>query len=130
MGDANDTMTEDAKLLGVTIHYTASVSSQVAINTQTGTTYTTVLTDASKLVTLNNASAITLTIPPNSSVAYPVGTKIDLLQIGAGQVTVAGGSGVTVNSTPTLKLRAQYSGATCIQYAADTWILVGDLAAS
>jgi hypothetical protein len=130
VGDANDTMTEDAKLLGVTIHYTASVSSQVAINAQTGTTYTTVLTDASKLVTLNNASAITLTIPPNSSVAYPVGTKIDLLQIGAGQVTVAGGSGVTVNSTPTLKLRAQYSGATCIQYAADTWILAGDLAAS
>jgi microcompartment protein CcmK/EutM len=130
VGDANDTMTEDAKLIGVTIHYTASVSSQVSINAQTGTTYTTVLTDASKLVTLNNASAITLTIPPNSSVAYPVGTKIDLLQIGAGQVTVAGGSGVTVNSTPTLKLRAQYSGATCIQYAADTWILAGDLAAS
>jgi len=130
VGDANDTMTEDAKLIGVTIHYTASVSSQVAINAQTGTTYTTVLTDASKLVTLNNASAITLTIPPNSSVAYPVGTKIDLLQIGAGQVTVAGGSGVTVNSTPTLKLRTQYSGATCIQYAADTWILAGDLAES
>ena len=130
VGDSNDTMTEDAKLIGVTIHYTASVSSQVSINAQTGTTYTTVLTDASKLVTLNNGSAITLTIPPNSSVAYPVGTKIDLLQIGAGQVTVAAGSGVTVNSTPTLKLRAQYSGGTCIQYAADTWIFAGDLAAS
>ena len=130
VGDSNDTMTEDAKLVGVTIHYTASVSSQVAINTQTGTTYTTVLTDASKLVTLNNGSAITLTIPPNSSVAYPIGTKIDLLQIGAGQVTVAAGSGVTVNSTPTLKLRAQYSGGTCIQYAANTWIFAGDLAAS
>lgn len=130
VGDSNDTMTEDAKLVGVTIHYTASVSSQVAINAQTGTTYTTVLTDASKLVTLNNGSAITLTIPPNSSVAYPIGTKIDLLQIGAGQVTVAAGSGVTVNSTPTLKLRAQYSGGTCIQYAADTWIFAGDLAAS
>ena len=104
--------------------------SQVSINTQTGTTYTTVAADASKLVTLNNASAITLTIPPNSSVAYAVGTKIDLAQIGAGQVTVAAGAGVTVNATPTLKLRAQYSGASCIQYAADTWILAGDLASS
>lgn len=130
VADSNDTMTEDAKLIGVTIHYNASVSSQVSINIQTGTTYTTVLTDASKLVTLNNGSAITLTIPPNSSVAYPIGTKIDLLQIGAGQVTVAGGAGVTVHSTPTLKLRAQYSGGTCIQYAANTWIFAGDLAAS
>ncbi len=104
--------------------------SQVSINTQTGTTYTTVAADASKLVTLNNGSAITLTIPPNSSVAYAVGTKIDLLQLGAGQVTVAGGSGVTINATPTLKFREQYSGASCIQYAADTWILAGDLASS
>jgi hypothetical protein len=104
--------------------------SQVSVNTQTGTTYTTVAADASKLLTLNNASAITLTIPPNSSVAYAVGTKIDLLQLGAGQVTVAGGSGVTVNATPTLKFRSQYSGASCIQYAADTWILAGDLASS
>ncbi len=101
-----------------------------SINAQTGTTYTTVLTDGGKLVTLSNASAITLTIPPNSSVAYPVGTKLDFIQIGAGQVTVAGGTGVTVNSTPTLKFRAQHSGASCIKIATDTWQLVGDLAAS
>jgi len=101
-----------------------------AINAQTGTTYTTVLADGGKLVTLSNGSAITLTIPPNSSVVYPVGTKLDFIQIGAGQVTVAGGSGVTVNSTPTLKFRAQHSGASCIKIATDTWQLVGDLAAS
>jgi hypothetical protein len=101
-----------------------------AINAQTGTTYATVLADGGKLVTLSNASAITLTIPPNSSVAYPVGTKLDFIQIGAGQVTVAGGAGVTVNSTPTLKFRAQHSGASCIKIATDTWQLVGDLAAS
>lgn len=100
------------------------------INAQTGTTYTTVLSDAGKLVTLNNASAITLTIPPNSSVAYATGTRIDFIQIGAGQVTVAGGTGVTVNSTPTLKLRAQHSAASCIKIATDTWQLVGDLAES
>ena len=101
-----------------------------AINAQTGTTYTTVLADGGKLVTLSNASAITLTIPPNSSVAYPVGTKLDFIQIGAGQVTVAGGTGVTVNSTPTLKFRAQHSGASCVKIATDTWQLVGDLASS
>lgn len=110
------------------ISITGTVIAQSTINAQTGTTYTTVLGDASKLVTLSNASAITVTIPPNSSVAYPVGTKIDLAQTGAGQVTVAAGSGVTVNSTPTLKLRAQYSAATCIKTATDTWLLVGDLA--
>ena len=110
------------------ISITGTVIAQSTINAQTGTTYTTVLADASKLVTLNNASAITLTIPANSSVAYPVGTKIDLAQIGAGQVTVAGAGGVTVNSTPTLKFRAQYSAATCIKTATDTWLLVGDLA--
>ena len=101
-----------------------------AINAQTGTTYTTVLTDEGKVVTLNNSGAITLTIPPNSDVAYPVGTRIDFIQIGAGQVTVAGGTGVTVNATPTLKLRAQHSGASCIKIATDTWVLLGDLASS
>ena len=110
------------------ISITGTVIAQSTINAQSGTTYTTVLGDASKLVTLSNASAITLTIPANSSVAYPVGTKIDLAQTGAGQVTVAGAGGVTVNSTPTLKLRTQYSAATCIKTATDTWLLVGDLA--
>lgn len=112
------------------IDITGNVIAQSAINAQTGTTYTPVIGDASKLITLSNASAITLTIPPNSSVAFPVGTKIDLAQIGAGQVTVAQGSGVTVNSTPTLILRAQYSGATCVKTATDTWLLVGDLEAA
>ena len=112
------------------INVTGNVVSEVEINAQTGTTYTTVLADQSKLVTLTNASAITLTIPANSSVAYPVGTKIDFAQLGAGQVTVAGAGGVTVNATPTLKLRDQYSGASCIKTATDTWLLVGDLSGS
>ena len=99
------------------------------LNAQTGTTYTTVLTDAGKLVTLSNAGAITLTVPLASSVGYAIGTSIDMVQIGAGQVTVAGSGGVTVNATPGLKFRAQYSAATLLKIAADTWILVGDLAA-
>ena len=110
--------------------YASNVVSQVAINAQTGTAYTTVLTDQSKLVTLTNASAIAFTIPANSSVAYPIGTQIDLSQFGAGQVTVAGASGVTVNSASGLKLRAQYSSASCIKVATNTWLLVGDLEVS
>ena len=112
------------------VNITGAITAQSALNAQTGTTYTTVIGDASKLVTLNNGSAIALTIPANSGVAYAVGTKLDFAQLGAGQVTVAGAGGVTVNSTPTLKLRAQYSGATCIKTATDTWLLVGDLAAT
>ncbi len=112
------------------IEVTGGVVSEIQINAQTGTTYTTVLTDQSKLVTLDNSSAITVTIPPNSSVAYPTGTKIDLLAKGAGQVTVAAGSGVTVNSSQTLKLRAQWSAASVVKLATDTWVLLGDLEAS
>jgi len=124
---------DNAKKLETTstgVDVTGSIASNISINAQTGTTYTTVLADRSKLVTLDNASAVTVTIPPNSSVAYPTGTKIDLLAKGAGQVTVAAGTGVTVNSSQTLKLRAQWSAASVIKLATDTWVLVGDLEAS
>jgi len=98
-------------------------------NAQSGTSYTTVLSDAGKLVELNNASAITLTVPPSSSVAYSTGSQIQLLQTGVGQVTVVGGSGVTVNATPGLKLRAQWSSAALIYRGSNTWVLVGDVTA-
>jgi len=108
----------------------ASASSLLTTNAQTGTTYTLVLTDANNtMVELSNAAAIALTVPLNSSVAWPVGSQINLLQTGAGQVTVAGASGVTVNATPGLKLRAQYSGATLIKRGSDSWVLVGDVSA-
>lgn len=100
-----------------------------ALNAQTGTSYTLVLADHTKLITLSNASAITLTVPPNSSVAFAIGSVIDLAQIGAGQVTVAQGSGVTVNATPGLKFRAQYAGATLRKIGTDSWLLFGDLSA-
>jgi hypothetical protein len=99
------------------------------LNAQTGTTYTLVLADAGKFVTLNNAAAIALTVPLESSVNYAIGTSIDLVQLGVGQVTVAGAGGVTVNSTPGLKLRARYSAATLIKTASNTWVLVGDISA-
>ena len=97
-------------------------------NAQTGTAYTLVLGDAGKIVTLNNASAVSLTIPTNATVALPVGTRVDLAQFGAGQVTI-GGAGVTIRSSGAkLKLTGQYSCATLLKKATDEWLLVGDLA--
>ena len=99
----------------------------VATNAQTGTSYTLALADAQALVTLNNGSAIALTVPTNASVAFPLGTSIIIAQLGAGQVTVGGAGGVTVNSRgAALKLNAQYAAATLVLYAADTWVLSGD----
>lgn len=96
-------------------------------NAQTGTTYTLVVGDAGKIVDLNNASAITLTVPLNG---FATGTRIDLIQTGAGQVTVAAASGVTINSKgAALKLTGQWSAATLIQRSANLWVLVGDIAA-
>ena len=101
------------------------------INTQTGTTYTTVLADNGKLVTQSNASPITTTIAAFSSVAYPVGSQINFVQLGAGQVTIQGDTGVTIVSTgataSTPLLRAQYSTATAICLASDSWLVVGDI---
>ena len=91
--------------------------------------YTLVLSDASKIVEMSVASANTLTIPLNSSHAFAVGTQIIILQTGAGQTTIAGTGGVTVNGTPGLKLRAQWSSATLIKRATDTWVAIGDLVA-
>ena len=103
----------------------------LGINTQTGTTYTTVLSDNGKLITQSNASTIATTIPLNSSVTYPVGAQLNFVQLGAGQVTIAGAGGVTVVSTgataATPKLRAQYSTATAIQTSFDNWLVVGDI---
>jgi hypothetical protein len=98
-------------------------------NAQTGTTYTSVLDDNGKIVEMNNAAANTLTVPLNATVAYPIGAQINILQTGVGQTTVVATSGVTINSTPGLKLRAQWSSATLIKRATDSWVLVGDLSA-
>jgi len=114
----------------VTLSFDYSVGNQSVESADTTTAYTLVIGDAGKLVTMSNASANTLTVPPNSSVAFPTGTRIDVLQKGAGQTTIAAGSGVTINSKASaLNLSAQYSGATLIKYGTDTWFAVGDLTA-
>lgn len=109
---------------------TAVATAMIALNAQTGTTYTAVLADDGKLVTCDNASAIALTIPPNSSVAFGIGTQINIMQLGAGQVTITAGAGVTLRSAGTkLKTSAQYAVATCCKIATDTWVVVGNLTA-
>ena len=99
------------------------------INAQTGTTYTFVLADAGKMVTSSNASAQTLTVPPNSSVAFDIGTQIMVQNIGSANCTLAQGSGVTINSKDSNKeIDGQYAAATLIKTATDTWSLIGALA--
>jgi len=96
-----------------------------AVNAQTGTTYAPVLSDEGKLVTLSNASSITVTMPQDSTTAFPVGATIDFVGIGAGLVTFSAGTGATVN--PTSVTRAQWSAVTAIKRAANTWLIVGDI---
>ena len=104
------------------------------LNDQTGTTYTPVLTDQYQvLVTRSNASASTMTIPTNASVAFPVGTAITVLNIGAGTCTISAVTPATTTilsagataAAPTL---AQYKSAVCIKTATDTWYVVGAVA--
>jgi len=100
----------------------------LSTNVQTAS-YTLVSSDADKMVEINNASANTLTVPADSTLNFSVGTQISILQTGAGQTTVTNAVGVTINGTPGLKLRAQWSIATLIKRAANTWVLLGDTAA-
>jgi hypothetical protein len=105
-----------------------------SINAQTGTTYTFVLADQGKYVTASNASAQTYSIPTNASVAFPIGTSIDLIQIGAGQVTVSAATPgtTTIYSTGATaaspKTRVQYSALTCKKISTDVWHVIGDIA--
>ena len=106
----------------------------LAIDAQTGTTYTTVLNDNGQVVTMNNASANTLSIPTNASVAYPIGTQINVLQIGAGQTTiqaVTSGTTTILSTAATAaapKIRARYGMATCLKAGTDLWYVIGDIA--
>lgn len=100
----------------------------LTLNAQTGTTYTLVAGDSGKLVTMSNASAITLTIPPS---VFAIGEQINIAQTGAGQVTFAQGAGVTIQSigaTSTApKISKQYGAATVICTASNTFLIIGGL---
>jgi hypothetical protein len=97
-------------------------------SSQTGS-YTAILADAGKIIEMSVASANNLTIPPDSTSNFGVGSQITILQTGTGQTTIVEGSGVTVNGSPGLKLRAQWSSATLIKRSANNWVALGDLVA-
>jgi len=99
----------------------------IVINDQTGTTYTLVLADGAGYIRCSNGSAITVTIPTNAAVAFPIGTQITIIQIGAGQVTLAGAAPPVLNTGETLLLRAQWSICTITKVAADVWDVAGDM---
>ena len=98
----------------------------VGINAQTGTTYTLVLTDAGKMVKMNNAATNTITVPSSSSVAYDINTVIHVWQEGTGQTTVTQRSGVTVRTSETLLAAKQYAMLSLIKVGADEWNLTGE----
>jgi hypothetical protein len=101
--------------------------STLSINTQVGSSYTLQIGDAGVCVEMNNASANTLTVPPNSSVAFPIGTVVTIRQEGAGQTTIAAGGGVTIRTPETLLIRSQYGWVSLHKRATDEWCLEGNL---
>lgn len=102
--------------------FASKVDYALPVNAQTGTTYTFVAADAEKLTTASNGSAVTLTIPPASSVAWPDNTVLRVVNYGAGAVTIDGGSGVTVTNTSSTI--AQYGAAVAIRTGSDAWTVV------
>ena len=113
---------------GTSLNTTGNVISHIATTTQVAS-YTLVLGDDGTIVQMNVGSANNLTVPANSSVAFTIGTQIIIQQQGAGQTTIVAAGGVTLSSTPGLKLRAQNSGAVCVKYSTDAWFVFGDLSA-
>jgi len=106
-------------------------TAMIALNAQTNTSYTVALSDDGKLITCDaGASNVTLTIPPNGTVAFGIGTQINIMQLGTGQVTISPGAGVTIRSAGSkLKTKEQYAVATVVKIASDTWVAVGNLSA-
>lgn len=106
---------------------------KLTVNSQTAT-YTVVLADnKNTLVTMNVATANDFLIPTNASVAFPIGSVINVVQTGVGKTTIeAVSSGTTTISstgaTPAApELRAQFSAASCVKVATDSWIILGDI---
>jgi len=135
---ALNTLDELAAALGDDANFAASVTTSLGLKvdsltpiSQKTASYTlSSLTERDDLIEMGSASPITLTIPTDATLNYPIGTSIDILQTGAGQVTIAPVSGtVTVNATPGLKLRTTWSSATLLKRAANTWVVFGDLTA-
>lgn len=111
---------------GASLNCTNAVIDHPATNVRT-TNYTLVLGDDGIIIETNSTSAVIISVPLEATVAFPIGTKITIIRANSGAASVAGVAGVTVNATPGLNLRAQWSAATLLKRAANTWILMGDL---
>jgi hypothetical protein len=140
---ALDTLNELAAALGSDANFSTTMTNALALkasiaqldaaalasfNNKT-TSYTAILTDEGNVIEMDSASANSVTIPPNSSVAFRIGSSIDVFQKGTGQTSIVAGAGVTVLNTPGLKFRDRYSMATLIKRDTNTWIVSGDLTA-
>ena len=123
---AASSVTLDGTALSTTLATKADKTAAIASKSEA---YTFVTGDVNMILEFNSASGANFTIPADNSF-WPVGQRLEVLQVAGGQVTIVGGSGVTVNGTPTAKTRTQWSGATVIKRAANTFVVVGDLASS
>jgi len=136
---ALNTLDELAAALGDDANFAATVTTNLGLKvdsltpiSQKTASYTlSSLTERDDLIEMGSASAITLSIPTDATLNYPIGTSIDILQTGAGQVTIAAVTPgtTTVNATPGLKLRTTWSSCTLFKRAANTWVVYGDLTA-
>lgn len=117
---------------GTTVGEVATFARRVPINDQTGTSYTLVIGDAGKVVRCDNASAITLTVPANATVAFAIGDTVSFRQVAAGKITLSPAGGVTINSPQGFDPETARLGSTMMLHKVDTneWDLTGDLAAS
>ncbi len=130
-GIVKDGIVSTAKLDSAIQSQLASIDSLplVIAVTQSGTSYTLGLSDAGTAVEFTASSTVTVTVPPNSSAAFSVGTVIELLQYGTGTLTIAAGAGVTIRSANNLvSARTQYSTLSLRKRATNEWVLAGDLA--
>jgi hypothetical protein len=126
-GTFNGDVTVDADFV---VTGTGVADSGIPIVTETSASRTFLLTDVGSYIRTTSSSATTVTVPPNSSVAVPIGGEVILFQAGTGQVTIVAGSGVTLNSKDgNLKISGRYGAATCKKVATDTWDVIGDLTA-
>ena len=103
------------------------VPSRTPIISKTANYTLTNLSERDSLIEVDSTSPVTITIPTNSAVAFPVGTTLDILGVNTGLITITGDTGVTVNATPGLKLRTQWSSCTLFKRATDSWVVYGDL---
>jgi hypothetical protein len=123
--DANGNVINDLQVYDGTA-WLSIVDPLYTFNPQ-ASSYTIVESDSFKMIEMSAGG--TLTIPADATFNFPVGTAIDILQTSSSQVTIAGAGGVTVNATPGLKIRTQWSSATIVKRAANTWVAMGDLVA-